>query len=445
MQFPSRPLSGKTVVLGVTGSIAAFKAPHIASRLRSLGATVVVVMTENATRFVTPLTFETLTGTEVVVSMFPQERKRGVQEVREAARAGSAAQAGAAKEGNSAQTGAAKSGDHLEHVHLAEAADLAIVAPATANVIGKLAGGIADDFLSTELMAMTCPILLAPAMNVHMMESQAVTTNLDVLRSRGVIIAEAETGRLASGAVGKGRLADPDRIVEVALDLLLPEQDLAGRRVVVTAGPTWERIDPVRHIANPSTGTMGFAVAERAMRRGADVVLISGPTALTPPEGVTYVSVTSTSDMREAVMRELDGLDMLVMAAAPADYRPVTTSDSKLRKGTERISLELEPTEDILLEVCAARRPDQCVVGFALETENEANNARAKLEKKNLDLIVVNNPKVKGAAFGTGTNMVTMIGRSGREESPGLMGKVELADVILTAALEEMGTRGDGR
>ncbi len=444
-ESPSRPLSGKTVVLGVTGSIAAFKAPHIASRMRSMGATVVVVMTENATKFVTPLTFETLTGTEVVVSMFPEGRKRGVRGADEATLGSEAGGVGAAKADRPARAGAAGGDDHLEHVHLAEAADIAIVAPATANVIGKLACGIADDFLSTEIMAMTCPIVVAPAMNVHMMESQAVVANLDVLRSRGVVIVEAETGRLASGAVGKGRLADPDRIVDVALELLLPDQDLAGRRVVVTAGPTWERIDPVRHMANPSTGTMGFALAERALLRGADVVLISGPTALTPPVGVTFVSVTSTSDMRDAVLRELEGLDMLVMAAAPADYRPVKASDSKLRKGTERISLELEPTEDILLEVRSAKRPGQCIVGFALETESESENARAKLERKGLDLIVVNNPKVEGAAFGTGTNVVTIIGRSGREESPGIMGKAKLADMILTAALEETGAGGDGR
>ncbi len=421
--FPSRPLSGRTVVLGVTGSIAAFKAPHIAGRLKALGATVVVVMTENATRFVTPLTFETLTGTEVVVSMFPETGKRGTGVVSEAV----------------------ASGDHLEHVHLAEAADLAIVAPATANIIGKLAGGIADDFLSTELMAMTCPIVLAPAMNVNMMESQAVVANLEMLRTRGVIIIEADTGRLASGAVGKGRLADPDHIVDVALDLLLPDQDLAGRRVVVTAGPTWERIDPVRHIANPSTGTMGFALAERALRRGADVVLISGPTALEAPQGVAIVRVTTTEEMGDAVMRELDRLDVLVMAAAPADYRPVTVSESKLRKGNERTTMELEPTEDILLRVRESKRPDQCVVGFALETENEVENARAKLERKDLDLIVVNNPKVEGAAFGTGTNVVTIIGRSGREDSPGVMEKTELADVILTAALAELGARSDAR
>ncbi len=419
----STALSGRTVILGVTGSIAAFKAPHIASRLTSLGARVVVVMTENATKFVTPLTFETLTGTEVVVSMFPEGKKDGVTTARETV----------------------SGGDHLEHVHLAEAADLAIVAPATANIIGKLASGIADDFLSTELMAVTCPVVIAPAMNVHMMESSAVVDNVNTLRRRGVVFVEAETGRLASGAVGTGRLADPDAIVDTALDLLLPDQDLEGKRVVVTAGPTWESLDPMRHIANPSTGKMGFAIAARALRRGAAVTVISGPTSIEPPPGIQFVSVTTTADMCEAVMAELPTLDMLVMAAAPADYRPVTRSDQKIRKGTARITLELEPTDDILLKVKEARRAGQCVVGFALETESETENAGIKLERKNLDLIVVNNPKVEGAAFGTDTNIVTLIGRSGSEESPGILEKSALADIVLTAALAEMGARKGGR
>jgi phosphopantothenoylcysteine decarboxylase/phosphopantothenate--cysteine ligase len=418
-EHSSRPLAGKTVVLGVTGSIAAFKAPHIASHLTGMGARVVVVMTENATKFVTPLTFETLTGIEVIVSMFPEGKKVGVE----------------------CAARAFERDDHLAHVHLSEAADLAIVAPATANIIGKMAGGIADDFLSTELMAMTCPVVVAPAMNVRMMESPAVVENLATLRSRGVIVVEAETGRLASGAVGKGRLADTDRIIETAVEFLLPDQDLVGKRVVVTAGPTRERIDPVRHISNPSTGKMGFALAERALRRGADVTLISGPTALKPPEGVRFVAVTTTDEMYEAVAAEMASLDMLLMAAAPSDYRPVTTSEHKLKKGPDPIVLELEPTVDILVQVGEMRRPGQCLVGFALETEDEEENARAKLERKGLDLIVVNNPRVEGAAFGTETNVATLIGRSGREESPGMMSKDELADLVLSAALEEMGER----
>ena len=417
-----KPLSGKTIVLGVTGSIAAFKAPHVVTRLVSLGGNVLVVMTENATRFITPLTFETLTGTEVIVSMFPRE-KAGVAPVEEAL----------------------VRDDHLKHVHLAEAADLVVVAPATANIIGKMAGGIADDFLSTELMAMTCPVVVAPAMNVRMMESPAVVENLGKLRSRGVIVVESETGRLASGAVGKGRLADTDRIVETVLDLLLPDQDLAGKRVVVTAGPTVEPIDPVRHLTNPSTGTMGFAIAERALLRGGAVVLISGPTALEAPEGVRLVPVRTTGEMRDAVLSELPELDLLVMAAAPADYRPVEASEQKIKKGEGRLTLELERTEDILPDVKARKRVGQGVGGFALETERETESARVKLHEKGLDLIVVNNPKIEGAAFGTGTNIVTIIGSSGGEESPGALSKLELADIILAKTIEELGWGPDDK
>lgn len=416
-----QPLTGKTIVLGVTGSIAAFKAPHIVTSLRSLGANVLVAMTENATRFVTPLTFETLSGSEVIVTMWP-EKKAGVASVEDAL-AGD---------------------DHLEHVHLAEAADLAIVAPATANIIGKMANGLADDFLSTELLAMTCPVVVAPAMNVRMMESDAVVRNVESLRRRGVIVVESETGRLASGAVGKGRLADPDRIVEAAVGLLLPAQDLAGRRVVVTAGPTEEPIDPVRHIGNRSTGRMGFAVAERALRRGAGVVLIAGPTALAPPQGVRLVSVRTTQEMRDAVMDELPDLDLLVMAAAPADYRPAEVARHKIKKGLERLVLGLVRTPDILSEVAAARRDGQGVVGFALETENEIKNARGKLEEKALDLIVVNNPNTAGAGFAVDTNVAVILGRSGSEESPGMLSKEDLSDLVLSRAVEELEWGNDG-
>lgn len=421
MSAVPQPLKGKTVVLGVTGSIAAFKAPHVVTGLRSLGAQVLVVMTENATRFVTPLTFETLSGSEVIVTMWP-EKKAGVASVEDAL----------------------KGDDHLEHVHLAEAADLAIVAPATANIIGKMANGLADDFLSTELLAMTCPVVIAPAMNVRMMESDAVVRNIESLRRRGAIVVESETGRLASGAVGKGRLADPDRIVEVAAGLLLPEQDLAGRRVVVTAGPTEEPIDPVRHIGNRSTGRMGFALAGRALRRGADVVLIVGPTALAPPDGVRIVPVRTTQEMRDAVMAELPELDLLVMAAAPADYRPAEVARHKVKKGLERLVLGLVRTSDILRDVRDAKRDGQGMVGFALETENELENARKKLEDKGLDLIVVNNPNVEGAGFAVHTNVAVILGRSGREESPGMLSKEKLSDVVLTRAIEELGWGNDG-
>ncbi|MFH1690650.1 MAG: bifunctional phosphopantothenoylcysteine decarboxylase/phosphopantothenate--cysteine ligase CoaBC [Candidatus Eisenbacteria bacterium] len=408
-------LAGKTVVLGVTGSIAAFKAPHIVSRMTSLGANVIVVMTENATRFVTPLTFETLSGNEVVVSMWP-DRKVGVAELEEAV----------------------SKAERLKHIKLGEAADLVIVAPASANIIGKMANGIADDFLSTELMAMTCPVLVAPAMNVTMMESDAVTENIHTLKERGVMFVEPDTGRLASGAFGRGRLADPDVIVDAALAVLVPG-DLAGKRVVVTAGPTEEPIDPVRHIGNPSTGKMGFAIADRALKRGAEVVLISGRTAIEPPPGVRFVSVGTTREMLDAVMSELPELDLLVMAAAPADYRPEEVAEHKIKKRADILSIQLVRTEDILGEVAKKKQVGQGVVGFAVETRDEVPNARKKLDEKKLDLIIVNNPTVEGAGFGSDTNIATVIGSTGLEESVGKVSKTELADIILTFAIRELG------
>jgi len=408
-------LSGKTVVLGVTGSIAAFKVPHIVSRLTALGASVVTVMTENATRFVAPLTFETLSGNEVIVDMWP-ESKQGVAEAEEAL----------------------SKAERLKHISLSETADLAIVAPATANIIGKMAGGIADDFLSTELMAMTCPIIVAPAMNVHMMESDAVSDNIATLRSRGVLFVEPGTGRLASGAVGRGRLADPDDIVDAALGVLVPG-DLSGKRVVVTAGPTEEPIDPVRHIGNRSTGKMGFAVAERALARGASVVLISGRTALAPPAGVRFVSVGTTREMLDAVLSELPEMDLLVMAAAPADYRPEEVAEHKIKKRADMLNVRLVRTEDILTEVASKKQMGQGVVGFAVETRDEIPNARKKIDEKNLDLIVVNNPTVEGAGFGTDTNVATILGATGLEESVGKTSKIGLADVVLTFAIRELG------
>lgn len=402
-------------MLGVTGSIAAFKAPHIVSRMTSLGANVIVVMTENATRFVAPLTFETLSGNEVVVSMWP-ESKVGVKELEDAV---------------------AKA-ERLKHIRLGEAADLAIVAPASANIIGKMAGGIADDFLSTELLAMTCPVLVAPAMNVNMMESDAVTENIHTLKDRGVRFVEPDTGRLASGAVGRGRLADPDVIVDAALAVLVPG-DLAGKRVVVTAGPTEEPIDPVRHIGNPSTGKMGFALADRALKRGAEVVLISGRTALTPPAGVRFVTVGTTKEMLDAVMSELPELDLLVMAAAPADYKAEEVAEHKIKKRDDTLTIQLVRTEDILSSVAAAKRDGQGVVGFAVETRDEIPNARKKIDEKKLDLIVVNNPTVEGAGFGTDTNVATVIRASGLEESVGKAPKSELADIVLTLTIRELG------
>ncbi len=410
------PLSGKTIVLGVTGSIAAFKAPHIVTRLVASGANVVVAMTANATRFIAPLTFETLSGNQVIVEMFP-ETKRGVRPVEEAV----------------------SGGERLRHIHLAEAADLAIIAPASANIIGKMATGVADDFLSTELMAMTCPVIVAPAMNVHMMESDAVTANVETLRARGVVIVEAETGRLASGAVGKGRLADTDAIVDLALEMLAPPQDLEGRSIVVTAGPTREALDPVRFIGNRSSGRMGYALAERAMARGATVTLVSGPTSLETPDGVTFIRVETTLEMRDAVMDAARDADLLVMAAAPADYAPVDASVEKIKKSAETLTVALERTPDILTTFAGTKRQGQGVVGFALETSDELAEGRKKLESKGLDLVVVNNPRDVGAGFDVETNVATIITRSGKELAPGLVTKVDLADIILSTTVDELG------
>ncbi len=410
------PLSGETIVLGVTGSIAAFKAPHIVTRLVAAGANVVVAMTANATRFIAPLTFETLSGNQVIVEMFP-ETKQGVRPAHEAV----------------------SGRERLRHIHLAEAADLAIIAPASANIIGKMATGVADDFLSTELMAMTCPVIVAPAMNVHMMESDAVTVNVQTLRARGVVIVEAETGRLASGAVGKGRLADPDAIVDLALDMLAPPQDLDGRSIVVSAGPTREAIDPVRFIGNRSSGRMGYALAERAMARGATVTLVSGPTPLETPDGVTFIRVETTLEMRDAVLDAARDADLLVMAAAPADYAPAQPSDEKIKKSSETLTLSLERTPDILSTFATTKREGQGVVGFALETSNELVEGKRKLESKGLDVVVINNPRHVGAGFDVETNVATIITRSGNELAPGLVTKVELADIVLSAAVEELG------
>jgi phosphopantothenoylcysteine decarboxylase/phosphopantothenate--cysteine ligase len=412
----SGPLSGKTIVVGVTGSIAAFKAPQIVTRLVGQGANVVVIMTENATRFVTPLTFETLSGNAVVVDMFP-DRNTGVTSLEDAA----------------------SRPERLRHVHLAEATDLAIVAPATANIIGKMANGVADDFLSTELLAMTCPTIMAPAMNVRMMESDVVRENVEKLKARGVIFAEAEVGRLASGVVGKGRLADPESIAGIALELLLPKQDLVGRRVVVSAGPTREPVDPVRFIGNRSSGKMGYALAERALRRGGDVVLVSGPSSLEPPHGVEYIRVETAVEMLGAVMKSFAEADLLIMAAAPADYRPAEPSDVKIKKTTDRLTLELVRTDDILSEAAGARREGQGIVGFALETNAELEEGRRKLAEKDLDIIVVNNPLVDDAGFDTDTNVAAILTRSGRELELAKMPKKDLADVILTEAINELG------
>ena len=367
-------LKGKTVLLGVTGSIAAYKAADLASRLRKLHAQVHVIMTHNAENFIHPVTFETLTGQKCITDTFDRNFRYEV-----------------------------------EHIELAKAADLAVIAPATANILAKMAHGIADDMLSTTLLACSCPILAAPAMNTRMYENAAVQDNTKILRSRGIRILEPAEGLLACGDTGKGKLPEVADLVEEILGEIAFEKDMKGIRLLVTAGPTREAVDPVRFLSNHSTGKMGYAIARMARMRGADVTLVSGPVSLPVPAGVEFVPISSAGDLFEAVTSRSDQMDMIIKAAAVADYRPARISDEKVKKTDDDLFLELERTEDTLQYLGDHKREGQLLCGFAMETSDLENRARLKLKKKNLDLIAANNVKVEGAGFGTDTNVVTMI------------------------------------
>lgn len=367
-------LKGKTVLLGVTGSIAAYKAADLASRLIKQHADVHVIMTENATNFIHPITFETLTSRKCITDTFDRNHPMEV-----------------------------------EHIALAKKADLAIIAPATANIIAKMAHGIADDMLSTTLLACTCPVLVSPAMNTRMYEHPATQANLAVLKERGVKIIEPSSGHLACGDEGKGKLPDPADIVDQILMEIACPKDLAGKKILVTAGPTREAIDPVRFITNHSSGKMGYAIAQAAAFRGAQVTLVSGPVSLTPPVGVGLVRINSAHDLFEAVTSVSDEQDIIIKAAAVADYRPATVSDEKIKKADNDLSIALERTEDTLQYLGQHKREGQILCGFAMETSEMEARARAKLARKNLDMIVANNVKVAGAGFGTDTNVVTFI------------------------------------
>ena len=367
-------LKGKTVLLGVTGSIAAYKAADLASRLRKLHAQVHVIMTHNAENFIHPVTFETLTGQKCITDTFDRNFRYEV-----------------------------------EHIELAKAADLAVIAPATANILAKMAHGIADDMLSTTLLACSCPILAAPAMNTRMYENAAVQDNIKILRSRGIRILEPAEGLLACGDTGKGKLPEVADLVEEILGEIAFEKDMKGIRLLVTAGPTREAVDPVRFLSNHSTGKMGYAIARMARMRGADVTLVSGPVSLPVPAGVEFVPISSAGDLFEAVTSRSDQMDMIIKAAAVADYRPARISDEKVKKTDDDLFLELERTEDTLQYLGDHKREGQLLCGFAMETSDLENRARLKLKKKNLDLIAANNVKVEGAGFGTDTNVVTMI------------------------------------
>ena len=395
-------LKGKTVVLGVTGSIAAYKIANLASALVKLHADVHVIMTKNATNFINPITFETLTNNKCLIDTFDRNFQF-----------------------------------HVEHVSLAKRADVFMVAPASANVIGKIANGIADDMLTTTIMACKCKKFISPAMNTNMFENPIVQDNLKKLEGYGYEIIDPACGYLACGDTGAGKMPEPETLLSYILREVALEKDMKGVKVLVTAGPTQESLDPVRFITNHSTGKMGYAIAENCMRRGADVTLVSGPVAIAPPPFVKVVNVKSAADMAEAVKADYKEQQIIIKTAAVADYRPAHVADEKIKKKEGDNCLELERTEDILAYLGAHKQPGQFICGFSMETENMLENSRAKLERKNVDMIVANNLKVAGAGFGHDTNIVTFITKEECVELE-LMSKTEVAGNIVDYILTKM-------
>ncbi len=393
-------LAGKHIVLGVTGSIAAYKIASLASMLMKQHADVTVIMTKNATNFINPITFESLTGNKCLVDTFDRNFEFQV-----------------------------------EHVSLARQTEVFLTAPASANVIAKAAHGIADDMLTTTLLACTCPKIVAPAMNTRMYQNPVVQDNLEILKRYGMEVIDPANGYLACGDTGAGKMPDPEVLYEYIIKALTPK-DMAGRKVLVTAGPTQERLDPVRYISNHSTGKMGYAIARRAMLRGAEVTLVSGKVNLQPPMGVRMVPVVSAADMAQAVKADAQEQDIIIKAAAVADYRPAVTADEKLKKKDDEMNLVLERTEDILAWLGAHRRPGQFLCGFSMETEHMLENSKAKLEKKKIDMIVANNLKQTGAGFGTDTNVVTLLTKEDTLTLP-IMSKEEVADRLLTFIMKK--------
>ncbi|MBI4611859.1 MAG: bifunctional phosphopantothenoylcysteine decarboxylase/phosphopantothenate--cysteine ligase CoaBC [Candidatus Rokubacteria bacterium] len=392
-------LSGKELILGVTGSIAAYKAVYLLRELTRLGAGVTVVLTEAAQKFVGPLTWRTLSGRPVLTDLFDPQTEAAV-----------------------------------EHVALAERADALLVAPASANLLGKAAHGIADDFLTTLLLACRGPVLMVPAMDAAMWDHAAVQANVATLRSRGVTVIEPEAGELASGLSGKGRFPEVETILEALHRLLVPAKDLAGERVLITAGPTREPIDPVRYLSNRSSGKMGYAIALAALRRGAEVILVSGPTALTPPPGAVFVPIQTAEEMREAVLQHLDGATMVIKAAAVADYRLARPHATKVPSKQEGLSIPLVPTPDILGEV-AARNAGAFLVGFAAETHDLLAHAKEKLQAKGIDLLVANDVSRTGIGFESDDNEVLLLDRWGGVQELPRMPKLQVADAILDRIL----------
>lgn len=389
-------LKGKTILLGVSSSIAAYKMCNVARMLTKSGAEVHVSMTQNATNFVHPLTFETLTQNKCLIDTFDRNFQYSV-----------------------------------EHVAIAKKADLVLIAPATANVIGKIANGIADDMLTTTVMACTCPILVSPAMNHNMLHNSIVQENIEKLKRHGYKIIEPVKGMLANRDIGDGKLPDEDTLVEYILREIAFEKDLAGKKVLVTAGATRESIDPVRFITNHSSGKMGFAMAKAAMLRGAEVTVVAAHTEVEPPMFVDVVKVQSAEDMFNAVKSRLNDTDIVIKAAAVADYTPVSTADHKIKKSDSDMSISLKRTTDILKYIGENRREGQVICGFSMETDNVIENSRKKLISKNCDMICANSLKKNGAGFGTDTNIITMITADCDEELE-LMSKFDAANVILT-------------
>ncbi|MBQ9142583.1 MAG: bifunctional phosphopantothenoylcysteine decarboxylase/phosphopantothenate--cysteine ligase CoaBC [Lachnospiraceae bacterium] len=394
-------LKGKTVLLGVTGSIAAYKIANLASMLKKLGCDVHVLMTQNATNFINPITFETLTGNKCLVDTFDRNFQFSV-----------------------------------EHVSIAKLADVVLVAPASANVIGKLANGIADDMLTTTVMACRCKILVSPAMNTNMYHNPIVQDNLDKLRRFNYEIIAPDKGYLACGDVGDGKMPAETVLLEYILREIACEKDLVGKKVLVTAGPTQERIDPVRFISNHSSGKMGYAIAKNCMLRGASVTLVTGKTAIEPPKFVKVIPITSAKEMFDAVVEHYEEQDIVIKAAAVADYRPKNPAEEKVKKKDGELSIELERTEDIL-KYLGEHKTKQFLCGFSMETENMLENSKAKLEKKNLDMIVANNLKQAGAGFGVDTNVVTMITGEAVKELE-IMSKEDVAEAIVSEILVKL-------
>lgn len=392
-------LQGKHVVLGVTGSIAAYKIASLASMLKKQNADITVIMTQNATQFITPVTFETLTGNKCLVDTFDRNFNHSV-----------------------------------EHVALAKLADVVMVAPASADIIAKAAHGIADDMLTTTLLACECPKIFAPAMNTRMYHNAIVQDNIRTLKSYGMEVVTPKTGYLACGDTGEGKMPEPELLMEFILKALSPK-DMEGIKVLVTAGPTREKLDPVRYISNHSTGKMGYAIARAAMMRGAEVTLVTGKTQIAPPIDMQVVETESAADMAETVKACAEKQDIIIKAAAVADYRPRVTAAEKLKKKEDDLTIELERTEDILAFLGAHKRKDQFLCGFSMETENMIDNSRVKLEKKNLDLIAANNLKETGAGFGVDTNIVTLLSKEDTVQLP-MMSKAEVADKLLDYIME---------